>query len=252
MNGKQLVRSLGFVAVMAGTAGAQPSTEWAIHATDRPQPPVVAPGNDNLPVKAPADAVVLFDGKDLSKWVHGSGKPAEWTVQDGYFEVKARTSDLLTRESFGPDMHLHVEWAAPVPVRGEGQGRGNSGVYLMNKYEVQVLDSYRNQTYPDGQAASIYGQYPPSANASRPPGEWQSYDIYFKGPRWDSSGTLVQPARVTVIHNGVTVQDEVTLSGPTGHYARPPYEQHPDKAPILLQDHGDAVRFRNIWIRELR
>lgn len=252
MNGKLLVRSFTVVAMTAGGAGAQPSTDWAIHAKDRPQPPVVAPGVDNLPVKAPADAVVLFDGTDLSKWVHANGNAAQWTVRDGYFEVKARTNNILTRESFGPDVHLHVEWASPAAATGEGQNRGNSGVYLLNTYEIQVLDSYKNETYPDGQAASIYGQYPPSVNASRPPGAWQSYDIMFRGPRWDSSGRLLRPATVTVIHNGVRVQDEVTLSGPTGHYTRPPYVPHPDKLPILLQDHGDPVRFRNIWIRELR
>jgi hypothetical protein len=251
MNGRQLVRSLVLLAMTAGGAGAQPSTEWAIHAKDRPLPAVVAPGNDGLPVKAPADAVVLFDGKDLSKWVHANGNAAGWTIGDGWFEVKAGAGNLLTRDSFG-DAHLHVEWMAPTPVKGEGQNRGNSGVYVLNRYEIQVLDSHNNVTYPDGQAAAIYGQYPPSVNASRPPGEWQSYDIIYRGPRWDSSGRLTRPATITVTHNGIKVQDNVTLSGPTGHYSRPPYEVHPERGQILLQDHGDPVRFRNIWIRELR
>jgi hypothetical protein len=251
MNGKQLVRSLAAVALMAGAAGAQPSTEWPIHSKERPQPRVVAPGDDKLPVAAPKDATVLFDGTDLSKWMHADGKPAGWIVRDGYFEVKAGTSNILTRESFG-DAQLHVEWMAPLPVKGEGQNRGNSGVYVLGKYEIQVLDSYQNVTYPDGQAGALYGQYPPAVNASRPPGEWQSYDIFYRGPRWDSSGRLTRPATVTVVHNGVKVQDEVVLSGPTGHYSRPPYEPHAEKMPVLLQDHSDPVRFRNIWIRELR
>ena len=251
MNGKLLVRSCVLVAIVSGSAAAQPSTEWPIHAKDRPQPPVVQPGNDALPVKVPADAVVLFDGADLSKWVHENGNAAGWVVGDGFFEVKRGTGNILTRDAFG-DAHLHVEWMAPLPVTGAGQGRGNSGVYVLNRYEVQVLDSHDNVTYPDGQAAAIYGQYPPTANASRPPGQWQSYDIIYHGPRWDSSGRLTRPATITVMHNGVKVQDEVKLSGPTGHYARPPYEAHPEKMPILLQDHGDPVRFRNIWIRELR
>ena len=251
MNGRQFVRLFAALTVTSGTAGAQPGTEWPIHAKDRPQPPVVAPGNEVLPVKAPADAVVLFDGKDLSKWMHADGKPADWVVGDGYFEVKRGAGNLLTRDSFG-DGQLHVEWMAPTPVGGEGQNRGNSGVYVLNRYEVQVLDSYENVTYPDGQAAAIYGQYPPSANASRPPGQWQSYDIFYEGPRWDAAGKLTRPAKITVMHNGIKVQDNVVLSGPTSHYARPPYEQHPAKMPVLLQDHGDPVRFRNIWIREVR
>lgn len=246
-----IVRFLVAAFLMTGPAAAQPSPDWPIHAKDRPQPAVVDPGPGNLPVAAPSDAIILFDGKDLSTWVHRNGNAAAWVVRDGYFEVKAGAGDLLTRGSFG-DVHLHVEWAAPAAVRGSEQGRGNSGVYLMDKYELQVLDSYNNETYPDGQAGAIYGQYPPLVNASRPPGVWQSYDITFRGPRFDSSGRLVRPATMTVLHNGIKVQDEVTLSGPTGHYRRPPYEAHPDKLPILLQDHGDPVRYRNIWLRELR
>jgi hypothetical protein len=205
-----------------------------------------------LPVKPPADAIVLFDGTDLSKWLQArDGSAAQWVVRDGYFEVKAGTGDLRTRDGFG-DVELHVEWASPNPARGAEQGRGNSGVYLMSKYELQVLDSWENSTYPDGMAGAIYGQFPPLVNAARPPGEWQSYDVVFRGPRFDSSGSLVRPATMTVRYNGVLVQDNVTLSGPTGHYSRPPYEAHADKLPILLQDHGDPVRYRNIWLRELK
>jgi hypothetical protein len=148
-------------------------------------------------------------------------------------------------------VQLHVEWAAPSPPSGDGQNRGNSGVFLMGRYEVQVLDSYRNTTYPDGQAAALYGQYPPLVNASRPPGEWQTYDIVFRRPRFDANGKLLSKARVTVFHNGVLVQDAVELTGPTAHHARPAYSAHPDRLPILLQDHGDPVRYRNIWLRNL-
>ncbi len=246
-----IVRLLCSAVLMAGSADAQPSREWPIHSPGRPHPAVVDPGPGALPVPAPKDAIVLFDGTDLSKWRHFNGSAAAWIVRDGYFEVRPGSGNLLTRDSFG-DTQLHVEWAAPDPAKGTGQDRGNSGVYLMNKYEVQVLDSYGNATYPDGQAGSLYGQFPPLVNASRPPGAWQSFDIVFHRPRFDSSGVLLRPATITVLHNGVLVQDHVTLSGPTAHYARPPYEAHADKLPILLQDHSHPVRFRNIWLRELR
>ncbi len=247
MNGR-FVRFFAAGVLMAGQAGAQPSTEWPIHSKDRPQPRVVTPGPNLLPVKPPAGAIVLFDGSDLSKWVQAkTGDHAAWVVRDGYFEVNPGTGDLRTRDGFG-DVQLHIEWASPTPVKGSDQGRGNSGVYLMSKYELQVLDSWENPTYADGMAGAIYGQYPPLVNAARPAGEWQSYDVVFRGPRFDSSGTLVRPATMTVHFNGVLVQDNVTLSGPTGHYARPPYVAHEEKLPLLLQDHGDRVRFRNVWV----
>jgi hypothetical protein len=252
MNGKRFVRHVLAVVVIAGAgqAGAQPGTEWPIHSRDRPQPRVVSTDTHRLPVRPPADAVVLFDGTDLSKWLQArDSSPAQWIVRDGYFEVKAGSGSLRTRDGFA-DVELHLEWAAPHPPDGSDQDRGNSGVYLMSKYELQVLDSWQNPTYPDGMAGAIYGQYPPLVNASRPPGEWQSYDIVFRAPRFDSSGRLVRPATITVRHNGVLVQDNVTLSGPTGHYSRPPYEAHADRLPILLQDHAHPVRFRNIWLRE--
>jgi hypothetical protein len=166
-------------------------------------------------------------------------------------EVVAGTGGIETIRSFG-DAQLHVEWASPAPPKGEGQDRGNSGVFLMGRYEVQVLDSYGSATYPDGQASAIYGQYPPLVNASRAPGEWQTYDIVFRAPRFDAQGKLLSPARMTVLHNNVLVHDNVTLTGPSGHRQRPPYVVHPDKLPISLQDHDHPVRFRNIWIRELR
>lgn len=247
---RQMIVSLSCAAAVAAVAGAQPSTQWPIHSTDRPQPAVVDPGAGALPLPPPRDATVLFGGTDLAKWVNSDGNPPGWIVRDGYFEVRPGAGNLMTRDSFG-DVQLHVEWASPSPAKGDGQDRGNSGVYLMSRYEVQVLDSYANVTYPDGQAGAVYGQFPPLVNASRPPRAWQSYDIVFRGPRFDSSGRLLRPATMTVLHNGVLVQDHVTLSGPTGHHARPPYEAHPEKLPILLQDHAHPVRFRNIWLREL-
>ena len=249
MNGR-FVRLLALLLLMAGSADAQQPREWPVHSVDRPQPPVVDPGAGALPVPPPKDAIVLFDGTDLSKWVHADGKPPSFAVRNGYFEVQRGLGNLMTRDGFG-DVQLHVEWSTPDPPQGQGQDRGNSGVYLMSRYEVQVLDSYNNQTYADGMAGALYGQVPPLVNASRPPGAWQSYDIVFRGPRFDSSGRLLRPATITVFHNGVLVQDHVTLTGPTAHRARPPYEAHPDRLPILIQDHAHPVRFRNIWLREL-
>lgn len=231
-------------------AAAQVSARWPQHSLDRPQPAVVTPAPSGGPVAPPSDAVVLFDGKDLSQWAGDSGQAAPWKVADGYAEVVPGSGNIHTRQAFG-DCQLHVEWMAPVPPHGEGQERGNSGVYLMSKYEVQVLDSYDNRTYPDGQAAAVYGQYPPLVNASRQPGQWQTYDIVFHRPRFDAQGKLLSPARITALHNGVLVQDNVELSGPTAHQQRPPYTAHPDSLPLLLQNHGNAVRYRNIWIRAI-
>ncbi len=234
----------------AAAARGQGVTDWPIHSTDRPQPPVVDPGPYVATRRAPSDAVVLFDGKDLSQWRDENGGPARWTVANGYLQVAAGAGTIHTADSFG-DCQLHIEWMAPTPPHGEGQERGNSGVFLMGRYEVQVLDSYHNVTYPDGQAAALYGQYPPLVNASRPPGEWQTYDIIFRRPRFDAQGNVTRRARVTVLHNGVLVQDAVELTGPTAHQRRPPYEAHPDALPLALQDHGNPVRYRNIWIRRL-
>lgn len=225
-------------------------SRWAIHDMARPAPPVVDPGPAGPPAVPPSDAIVLFNGRDLSGWEDGKGGPAGWKVVDGYMEVVAKTGSIQTKRGFG-SCQLHVEWASPVEVKGESQGRGNSGVFLMNTYEVQVLDSYENITYADGQAASIYGQYPPLVNACRPPGEWQAFDIVFHRPLFDGENKIARPARMTVFHNGILVHDDVELSGPTSHKIRPPYVYHEDRLPISLQDHGNPVRFRNIWIREL-
>jgi hypothetical protein len=200
--------------------------------------------------KPPSDATVLFGGNDLSNWRTADGGPAKWHVADGYFEVVPGTADMYSREAFG-DCQLHVEWATPSPPRGEDQDRGNSGIFLMGLYEVQVLDSYQSRTYADGQAAAIYGQYPPLVNACRPPGEWQTYDIVFHGPRFHSGGSLSRPAFITVLQNGVLVQDHVEIMGPTAHNKRLVYAETPKKLPMKLQDHSHPVRYRNIWIREL-
>lgn len=225
---------------------------FPMHSMTRPQPPIVTPGPAPDPVRPPSDAIVLFDGSSLAAWrTSDSAKsPAKWKIEAGYMEVVRGAGSIESVRGFG-DAQLHVEWAAPAPPRGEGQGRGNSGVFLMGRYEVQVLDSHLNVTYPDGQAGAIYGQFPPLVNASRPPGEWHTYDIVFRAPRFDSAGRLASPARMTVLHNGVLVQDNVSLLGPTSHQRRDPYEAHADRLPVSLQDHGDPVRFRNVWIREL-
>jgi len=231
-------------------AGSDGRQDWDIHDMNRPIPPVVDPGPAGPPAPAPSDAVVLFDGKDLAQWEDMKGNPAGWKISDGFMEVVAKTGSIRTRKGFG-DCQLHVEWATPAVVSGEGQGRGNSGVFLMDSYEVQVMDSYNNRTYADGQAAAIYGQFPPLVNACRPPGEWQSYDIVFRAPRFGPDGSLLKPARMTVHHNGFLVHDNAELTGPTAHKARPPYKAHPDKLPLSLQDHGNPTRYRNIWLREL-
>jgi hypothetical protein len=213
---------------------------------------VVDPGPSTAPVPPPSDAVVLFDGTSLAQWRTNDSTrgPAKWKVTGGYMEVVAGAGSIATVRGFG-DAQLHVEWQTPTPPKGESQERGNSGVFLMERYEVQVLDSYKNVTYPDGQAGAIYGQFPPLVNASRPPGEWQTYDIIFHAPRFDALGKLLSPARMTVFHNNVLVQDNMTLLGPTSNQRRAPYEAHLDKLPITLQDHGNPVRYRNIWLREL-
>jgi hypothetical protein len=207
------------------------------------EPPVITPGEAAGP---PSDAMVLFDGKDLSKWRNEKGAAAGWKVENGYAEVNG-TGYIFTRQEFG-DVQLHVEWAAPAEVKGEGQDRGNSGVYLMGRYEIQVLDCYQNKTYPNGQTAAFYGNAAPLANACRKPGEWQSYDIIFHAPKPLADGK-VQPGSFTVLHNGVLVQDHVPVNGPSTTSA--PIGGLATKGPLVLQDHGNPVRFRNIWIRQL-
>ncbi len=223
--------------------------KWTIHDPTRPMPPVVDPGPAKPPAPPPSDAAILFDGTELSLWTNSKGEPAGWKVEDGYMEVN-KTGSIRTIQGFG-DCRLHVEWAAPSVVSGKGQGRGNSGVFLMGKYEIQVLDCFDNPTYADGMTAAAYGQFPPLVNACRPPGEWQTFDITFTRPRFDANEDLSHPATMTVYHNDILVQDNVELTGPTVHKKRPPYTKHPERLPLMLQDHGNPVRFRNIWIQDL-
>ena len=237
---------------LGDSAAAQSPTDFPIHSMTRPQPAVVDPGPYPGMRPPPSDAIVLFDGSSLSDWrlADSTDKPARWKVTDGYMEVVAGAGNIATARGFG-DVQLHVEFMSPTPAHGEGQERGNSGVFLMGIYEVQVLDSYQTPTYADGAAAAVYGQYPPLVNASRPPGEWQTYDIVFHRPRFDANGRVTSKARMTILHNGVLVQDDVVLTGPTAHKQRPPYAKHADRLPLILQDHGDPVRFRNVWVRDL-
>ncbi|MFN8580089.1 MAG: DUF1080 domain-containing protein [Gemmatimonadaceae bacterium] len=239
---------LASLGTMAVPAHAQAGRRWKAHDTERPKPRKVQPGA--TVGQPPSDAVVLFDGKDLSQWASPDGSAPKWAMRDGYFETVPGAGPLVTRRAFG-DAQVHVEWATPTGDTGHGQNRGNSGVYLMGLYEVQVLDSYENQTYADGQAASLYGQHPPLVNASRPTGEWQSYDIVFHQPRFDARGGVVSRARLTVFHNGVLVQDNAELWGPTNWLHYDDYKPHPRELPISLQDHDHPVRFRNIWVRPL-
>lgn len=212
-----------------------------------PEPTVIEPGTGGSP---PSDAIVLFDGKDMSAWNDAD----KWEVSDGVVTItpsgQANVHNPRTKQSFG-DCQLHLEWAEPEKITGSGQGRGNSGVFLMGKYEVQILDSFHNKTYHDGQCGSIYKQYPPLVNACRKPGEWQTYDIIFEAPKFDGEGKVSKPAYVTVLQNGVLVQNHAELLGSTSYFQAPVYEAHPEKAPVELQDHGNPVKFRNIWIREL-
>jgi hypothetical protein len=225
-----------------------PRQRWKVHDSQRPQPRVVAPGDENrLP---PADAVVLFGGRDLAGWTSvKSGGAAPWKVENGYLEVAPKSGDIQTREELG-DCQLHLEFATPAEVVGDSQGRGNSGVFLMGRYEIQVLDCYENPTYADGTTGAIYGQYPPLVNACRRPGEWQSYDVVWIAPRFEGS-RLVSPPYCTVIHNGVVVQYHRELIGPTTHKAVGEWQPHPPVGPLRLQDHGNTTRFRNIWYRAL-
>lgn len=227
---------------------------WAVHDRNRPQPMLVTPGtfsSQDQPGKPPSDAIVLFDGTDLSKWEADKEKaePTKWVIKDGAMECVPGSGYIRTKEKFG-DCQLHVEWAAPVNVEGESQGRGNSGVFLMGMLEVQVLDNYGNLTYADGSAASVYGVNPPMANALRPPGQFQSYDIVFRRPIY-KGGQQLDPGYVTVFENGVLVQDHTMIEGGTGHMGRSKPSPFPEAGPLKLQDHGNPVRYRNIWYRRL-
>jgi hypothetical protein len=233
-----------------GLFAQQPQADPHAHEVPPPKtaPRVVTPGAN--PGAPPSDAIVLFDGRDLSQWEGEKGGAPQWTVADGAMEVKPKTGGIRTKQPFG-SVQLHIEWATPSVVKGESQGRGNSGVFLMGQYEIQVLDSFENATYFHGQAAAVYKQHAPLVNASRKPGEWQTYDIIFHAPRFDANGKIIERARFTVLQNGVLAQDNVEVMGITVHMGPPYYEAHAETLPLMLQDHGDLVRYRNIWVREL-
>jgi hypothetical protein len=253
-------KSVGcLLAVMLGIAvGAYAASEvvkYGVHDMSRPRPPVVAPAEKIG--QPPSDAIVLFDGTDLSQWQKGDGSPAAWEVADGAMTVSKKAGSIQTKKSFG-NCQLHVEWRIPegIPEKVKGQSRSNSGIFFMGRYEVQVLDSYTdddyqtNSTYADGQAAAIYGSPPPLVNACREAGQWQSYDIAFLKPVFDDDGNVVRKARITVFHNGVCVHNNLEIEGTTSHKVKARYRPHGD-GPIGLQDHGDPISFRNIWVREL-
>lgn len=230
----------------------QPNGRWHIHDGARPQPRVVKPGDAGTTRAAsvPQDAVVLIgSGDDRSAWQMMDGSPVTWTMSNGV--IQTGKGFIRTKSDF-TDFQLHVEFATPDVVKGDSQGRGNSGVFLLGKFEIQVLDSYQNPTYPDGQAAAMYGQYPPLVNASRPPGEWQTYDVVFTAPRFTASANPDKPAVVTVFHNGIVVHNATPFWGPTAHKKIDPYTPETAKGPISLQDHGNPVRYRNIWIRPVK
>ena len=231
-----------------------PTGRWLVHDESRPAPTVVTPGE--ACGDAPDDAIVLFDGTEASmaNWSNDKGDPSKWVCRNGYMESVKGAGYIQSRQEFG-SCQLHVEFATPATVKDKGQGRGNSGVFLQGEYEVQVLDSYDNFTYPDGQCAALYGRAVPLVNACRKPGQWQSYDIIYHRPMFDRGGNVTKKATFTVIHNGVIVQDHVTLEGGTGwinSHAVTDYRPHGDAGPIKLQDHGNPVRYRNVWVRELK
>jgi hypothetical protein len=229
-----------------------PGTQWHVHDGDRPQPRVITPGATfSHMAPPPSDATALFDGTDLSKWTGGKDGTPGWKVENGYMEVVGGTGSIHTKDRFA-DFQLHIEFATPAAVKGNSQGRGNSGILMNGIYEVQVLDSYENLTYPDGQCGALYGQTPPLVNASKKPGEWQSYDIIFESPRWDADKKLVKKANVTVIQNGVLLHHKREYLGNTPHRQVGNYnDPHPPEVYIELQDHGNPMRFRNIWIRSI-
>ncbi len=223
--------------------------EWHPELTSiwEPVPPVVTPGNGTAP---PSDAIILFDGTDMDQWEKPGGEPVGWKLADGTMTIVKETGSIQTKQSFG-DMQLHLEWRAPAEIDTVGQGRGNSGVYLQGLYEIQILDCYENTTYVNGQTGAVYKQHIPLANACRPPGKWQTYDIIFMAPRFKEDSSLFTPATVTVLHNGVLLQNHAVILGTTENVGLPAYKAHPLKQPLLLQDHGNPVNFRNIWVREL-
>jgi len=229
-----------------------PNQPWHVHDPDRPYPRVVTPGTASTPDQigqTPSDAIVLFDGKDLSHWVSSNGGAPGWKLHDGFVEVVDGTGDLVSKEKFG-DAQYHVEWAAPPDITGHSQSRGNSGFIMMSHYEVQVLDCYQNPTYADGSAGAIYGQWPPLVNPCRKPGEWQTYDIIFEAPHFEN-GKLTKPAYVTVFFNGVVVHNHKEIMGAMVYRQVATYTPHGEEEPLLLQNHHEKTRYRYVWVRRL-
>jgi len=263
-----LLSALFLTLASSACAQGQEGPEWHPDLTNNWEPVEDSVYSDGYG-EPPSDAIVLFDGTDLSQWesapgyfadipavtgylrqLEGEHEPAEWTVENGTMTVAPGTGSIMTKQGFG-DMQLHIEWRTPEEIDGDGQGRGNSGVFLMGLYEIQVLDSWQNRTYSNGQAGAIYKQHAPMVNASREPGEWQAYDIFFERPHFGDDGSLIKPAYVTVLHNGVMIHHRRELQGPTVYIGLSDYVEHPEKLPLGLQDHSDLVSFRNIWVREL-
>ncbi|MCB1230443.1 MAG: DUF1080 domain-containing protein [Verrucomicrobiae bacterium] len=230
-----------------------PDGKWRVHDDTRPRPEVVTPGE--TAADPPSDAIVLFDGKNMDQWVmEKDDLPCDWIVKDGYVEVPPKGTGaggyIKTKKEF-TDVQLHIEWASPAEVVSNSQGRGNSGIFFLGAYELQVLDSYDNKSYADGQASALYGWKPPLVNACRKPGEWQTYDVIYEAPKFDEDGKLLKKAYITVIHNGVVTQNHQAYLGPTGHKQVANYDKVLEKGPLKLQNHGNPVRYRNIWVREL-
>jgi Domain of Unknown Function (DUF1080) len=247
-----IARAQQFIEVVTnGVAGfkdtpMQPDGKWHVHDPERPQPPIVTPGTFSAQATPPSDAIILFDGKDLSQWRDKDGKPAPWKIEDGVMVSAKR--DIVSTQQFG-DIQLHLEFREPTPPSDSGQGRGNSGVYFMGQYEIQILDCYINKTYADGATGGIYGQHPALANACRPPGEWQTYDIIFNVPHFGANGEVLSPAYVSVFHNGVVTQNHQAFRGATNWRVPGKYTPHGPTGPLVLQFHNNSVSFRNIWVR---
>ncbi|MEQ1840492.1 MAG: DUF1080 domain-containing protein [Verrucomicrobiales bacterium] len=231
-----------------------PGGKWRVHDDARPRPEVVTPGKTAS--EAPSDAIVLFDGKNLDEWIMDKDNaPADWIVKEGFMEVPPKGQGvggyIKTKREFG-DIQLHIEFATPEKVEGNSQGRGNSGVFFLGSHELQILDSYENKSYADGQASALYGYKPPLVNPVRKPGEWQTYDIVFEAPKWDADGNLLKKAYITVFLNGVVTHNRQPYLGATGHKSVGNYNKVQETGPLKLQDHGNPTRFRNIWVRELK
>ena len=245
---KYIVIALSLISTMAFSQGkARETMDPEVTEFYELKPKKITPGA--MPGQAPSDAVILFDGKDLGNWTNVQGADAKWEVKDGAMTVVKGAGAVRTKQKFG-DVQLHIEWRAPAVVVGDGQGRGNSGIFLQERYELQVLDSYESPTYSNGGAGSIYKQSVPLVNACLKPGEWQTYDVVFIAPRFSDNGRVIAPASVTVFHNGILIQNNFQIWGPTSYKGLPIYQPH-GKGSLELQDHGNPVSYRNIWVREL-